>query len=299
MNLNKLMNPERRNDFNTMSLNNRTYIDYFDRLKMLAVSMFEWENLPETMNSRFLELTLFDYGIACFVFDDNLGFLNLKCTPSAELNVYEEAIKYTAYSLNYNKIYNRDDIILVRNNLLQLPTFRTIELFANRLYEAERTINVNIKTQKTPVLIKCNEKQRLTLKNVYKNYEGNEPVIFGDKDLDISNFEVLKTDAPFIADKMIEYKKSVWNECLSFLGVNNLETEKKERLIVDEVNANNQMIQLSAETMLLTRQEACKEFNKKYGLNISVNLRNYDDFKNHLNLIQSDESDETEVEYIE
>lgn len=297
MNLNKLMNPERRNDFNTMSLNNRTYIDYFDRLKMLAVSMFEWENLPETMNSRFLELTLFDYGIACFVFDDNLGFLNLKCTPSAELNVYEESIKYTAYSLNYNKIYNRDDIILVRNNLLQLPTFRTIELFANRLYEAERTINVNIKTQKTPVLIKCNEKQRLTLKNVYKNYEGNEPVIFGDKDLDISNFEVLKTDAPFIADKMIEYKKSVWNECLSFLGVNNLETEKKERLIVDEVNANNQMIQLSAETMLLTRQEACKEFNKKYGLNISVNLRNYDDFKNHLNLIQSD--DETEVEYIE
>lgn len=232
------------------------------------------------------------FGLACFNYDEVLGWLSLRCIPSAELNVYEESLKYTAYSINYTKTYNRDDIILVRNNLDQIPTDLTIQLFARRLYEAERTIDVNIKAQKTPVLIKCDEKQRLTLKNIYMQYDGNTPVIYGDKNLDITGFEVLQTSSPYVADKLQEYKRNVWSEALSFLGVNNVADEKAERLVTDEVNANNEMIDLSAQTMLLTRQQAAKEFNEKYGFNVSVKQRTFEEIKQ---LIEQSDNDVDEV----
>lgn len=279
------------------SLNNLTYLDYYKRLRLLAISMFEWENLPDSMNERFLERTLYAFGLACFIYDDNLGFLNLKCLPSNSLNVYEEATQYTAWSINYNKMFNRDDIILVRNNYDEIPTDTTIQLFARRLAEAERTIDVNVKAQKTPVLIRCTDKERLTMKNLYMQYDGNQPFIFGSKDIDVNAIEVLKTDAPFVTDKLIEYKKALWADAMSFLGINNAD-EKKERLITDEVNANNQMIQISAQTMLLTRKEACRAFNKRFGENIDVHLRNYDEIQNVFNsgLMDTDSDEEGDVD---
>lgn len=258
----------------TAVLNNLTFEDYYDRLTLLALTMFKWENLPKSMDAYYLERSLYYTGLACFCFDDTYGWLSLKCMPSRELNVYEYATHYTAYSINYTKEFKKDDIILVRNNVLVKPTFKTIQLFARRLYECERTLDVNVKAQKTPVLIKCNEKERLSLLNVYQKYDGNEPVIFGKKELDTNNIEVLKTDAPFIANDLLTYKQSVWSEVLTFLGINNVGREKGERLITDEVNANNEAINISADVMLETRQQACKEFNEKTGLNISVKLAN-------------------------
>lgn len=257
----------------TANLNNLTYLDYYKRLRLLALSMFEWKNLPDSMNARFLEKCLYIYGQAAFVYDEKLGYINLKCVPSDYLNIYEEAYKYNCYSINYNKEYSLSDMILVRNNLESIPTDNTIQLFARRLYECERTTEINIQAQQTPVLIATDEKTRLTLANVYKKWSGHEPVIFGSKNFDPDSVKVLKTDAPYIADKLQAYKRNVWAECMAFLGINNVADEKAERLVTDEVNANNQMIELSAETMLLTRQKACEEFNEKFNQNISVKLR--------------------------
>lgn len=79
---------------------------------------------------------------------------------------------------------------------------------------------------------------------------------------------------------------------LSFLGVNNVATEKAERLVTDEVNANNQMVQLAAETMLLTRQQAAKEFNETYGFNVKVKLRTFDEMQELLQLENETETDD-------
>jgi hypothetical protein len=133
---------------------------------------------------------------------------------------------------------------------------------------------VNINAQKTPILIRADEKTRKSLETIYNMYEGDKPVIFGAKGLMEKPFEVLNTDAPFIADKLREEKRAVWNEALEFLGVNtNPSDKKKERLIVDEVNTNNEQIDLQAETMLLTRQQACEKMNNLFGLNVSVTRR--------------------------
>ena len=154
-----------------------------------------------------------------------------------------------------------------------------MELFALRLYEAERTADVNIKSQKTPILLLVNEKQRLTMENLYLQYDGNKPFIFGDKDnLSETQLKAIKTDAPFIADKIIDYKKEIWNEALTFLGINNIMVDKKERLITDEANSNNELINLNLQSYLAPRQEACKQFNEKFGFTgtdkeISVRVR--------------------------
>lgn len=271
--------------------NDAVFLDYYKRLRLLAMTVFEWENLPETMNARYLEKMLYFKGLCCFCYDDNLGWLSLPCNPCSDLNIYDDSIKYNVYSNNYNKEYDLKDIVLIRNNYERIPTDFTIRLFSERLYEAERAIEVNVKAQKTPILIRCDEKQRLTLKNVYMKYDGNEPVIFGDKNLDISNVEVLKTDADFVAKELEEYKNTVWSEALTFLGINSTPFEKKERLVVDEVNSNNQMISASANVMLASRKQACKEFNKLTGLNINVKIREYNDNYNNDDLNDLDNLD--------
>lgn len=256
-------------------MNTATYNDYFMRLRQLAISMFEWSGMPESVDVRFLEKTLFMMGRAIFIRDNDLGYLTLKCTIGGNLNVYELPTDYTAYSIGYNKLYPADECVIIRNNYDELPTALTIQLFARRLYEVERTLDVNIRAQKTPVIIKCDEKQRLTMKNLYMQYDGNEPFIFGDKSLDTDNIKVLNTSAPFVSDKLMLYKHDIINEAMTFLGINNANTDKKERLVVPEVESNNDMVLMSAETMLKTRQIAAKQINKMFGLNVSVKIKEF------------------------
>ena len=252
----------------SMLTNNATYIDYLNRLRLLATSLFTWENLDEVAGfgaSRFLEQSLFDNGRACFVKDDELGFMALKVNPSDKLNVYNLPTKVMAWSIGYEKNYDFDDVVYIMNNELQLPTSQTINLIAYRLYETERTIDTNLIAQKTPVLIEGDTKTILTLKNVYMQYSGNTPFIFGNKQFDISNkLNVLKTDAPYLIDKLTIHKHELWNEALTYLGIDNANTDKKERLITDEVESNNDLINFYLNCFYKTRKQACELINEKF-----------------------------------
>lgn len=254
-------------------LNTATFNDYFSRLKSLAVTMFEWKGLPELISVRFLEDTLFTFGKAAFISDPLLGHMVTKVTTAGKLNIYNEAVRYNAFAIGYNKMFDSDKLVLIRNNYLMRPTFETIQLYAQRLYEVERAIDVNIKGQKYPMIIKGTPQQKLTLDNIYMKYDGNQPVIMIDKNLDPNVFGVFPTVSPYVADKLMLYKHDLWNEAMTFLGIANANTDKKERLITDEVQANDQLVQMGAEVMLATRQAAAKEINKMFGLSVTVEMR--------------------------
>lgn len=258
-------------DMNALTAN-----DYYERLKLIGLSLFEWEGLPESCNARFLEATLYSHGFALFVNDPRLGFLNTRGTKSGELNVYEESVKYTATAVGYSETFDRDDCILIRNNLIERPTENSVVLFATRLSGVERSIDVNVNAQKTPVMITCDDKDRLSMINVFKKIDDNEQLILGSKKFDLDRIKAIKIDAPYVADKLQVYKRDIWNEAMTFFGINNANTEKRERLITDEVNANNEVISINAQAMLLTRLEACKEINKKYGLSVNVKMRSFE-----------------------
>ena len=260
----------------SMLMNNATVIDYADRLKMLAISLFSWEGLDEVCGfgaSRFLEIALYRYGKACIVKDDELGYQVFNAAPSGKLNNYYLPVKIMAYSTGYSKQFDTDEIVYIMNNELQKPTLDTLSLFARRLYEVERTMDVNLQAQKTPILIEGDKNTLLTLKNIYMNYSGNTPVIYGNKNFDISNkVNVLRTDAPYIIDKLENYKHELWNDCMTFLGIKNANTSKKERLITSEVESNDDLINYYLNCFYKTRKQACDALNKKYGLDIKVTL---------------------------
>ena len=260
----------------SMLLNDATAIDYDDRLHMLAVSLFTWEGLDDLAGfgaSRFIEESLYRYGKACIVKDDEIGYIALNVNPAGKLNNYYLPVKVNAWSTGYNKIYDFDEVIYIMNNELQKPTKDTLILFASRLYEAERTSDINLQAQKTPILIEGDKNTLLTLKNVYMNYSGNVPVIYGNKNFDISNkLNVLRTDAPYIVDKLEEHKHNLWNDCMTYLGINNANVSKKERLITSEVESNDDLINYYLNCFYKTRKRACDMFNKKYGTNIKIVL---------------------------
>ena len=251
-----------------MFLNNATYNDYYDRLKLIAISLFNWDGLEEVAgvgSNRFLELCLFNNGRACFLKDPKLGYLAINCNPSDKLNVYQLPEKVQAWSIGYHKEFDFDEIVFIMNNELMRPTRDSINLFAYRLYETERTIDVNLKAQKTPVLLEGDKKTMLTLKNAYMQYDGNIPFIFGSKTFELgSKINALKTDAPYLIDKLELHKHEIWNECLTFLGIDNANTDKKERLITDEVESNNEIIKYYLNCFYKTRNKACKEINNKF-----------------------------------
>ena len=252
----------------SMYINDLTYIDYIDRLRMLATSLFTWKNLDKIAGigaSRFLEQSLYDFGRACFVNDKEVGYLALNVNPSDTLNVYRLPTEVNAWSIGYNKNFPFDEVVYIMNNEIEKPTSQILQLFAQRLYETERTIDVNLLAQKTPILIEGDTKTILTLKNVYMQYSGNTPFIFGNKQFDISNkLNVLKTDAPYIVDKLDVHKGRIFNEALTVMGIDNANTDKRERLITDEVESNDQLISYYLNCFYKTRKKACDEINEKF-----------------------------------
>ena len=306
---NKKTKANNREFIDTAYVNDQTYYDYLYRLKKIATSIFEWVNLPSSMNSRYIEETLYYLGTAALLWDDKYGFINTKCSSAGEINIYGLPTKVNCYSYGYqdmrmlytglNKTKDNKECIMVMNTWDRTPTCSTLELFALRLYEAERTCDVNIKAQKTPVMLVVNDTQRLTMKNLYSQYDGNEPFIFGDKDsLSADTLKAIKTDAPYIADKLMEYKKEIWNEALTFLGINNLSLEKKERLITDEASSNNEVINMNLQSYLVPRKEACKLFNEKFGLtgDKAIDVRVRSDLFNLIKQNESVISDYTEID---
>lgn len=260
----------------SMLLNNATAIDYEDRLHMLAISLFTWKGLDDIAGfgaSHFIEESLYRYGKACIVNDDEIGIKALNVTAAGKLNIYYLPVKVNAFSTGYNKIYNFDDVVYIMNNELQKPTKDTLTLFAARLYETERTSDVNLQAQKTPVLIEGDKNVLLTLKNTYMQYSGNMPVIYGNKNFDVSSkLNVLRTDAPYIVDKLEDHKHNLWNDCMTFLGINNANTSKKERLVTSEVESNDQLINYYLNCFYKTRKKACDILNEKFGANVEIVL---------------------------
>lgn len=256
-------------------MNNRTYQQYYNRLTELAISMFEWKNLPPEIDERFLELALFSYGQAVFFRDEELDqYLALTTMIGGNLDVYRIPKIRRAYATNgYNKQLDEKNSVLIFNNYLHTNSMLDVEMFAKRLYELERTIDVNVAAQKTPVLIQCDETQRLVMKNLYMQYSGNEPFIFGDKKLDIGGVKVLKTDAPYVADKLYELKTRIWNEALTYLGISNVNITKKERMISDEVIRSQGGTIASRYPRLEMRRKACEQINAMFGLNIECDYR--------------------------
>lgn len=275
--------------------NTTTYIQHYNRLTELAISMFEWINLPETVDPRFLELALFRDGMSVFFKDEVIGYLSLRTMIGGALDVYQIPTERTAYASNgYNRQLNQDNSVIIFNNMLHTNSMTDVELYSKRLYDIDCAIDINAKAQKTPLLVLCDQEQRLTLLNVYKQYDGNEPVIFGNKTLATpDSFKVLQTGAPYVADKLYALRSEIWGEVMTYLGISNLQDRKKERVFSYEVAKSQGTVFASRFSRLNARKQACEEINKMFGLDIDVKFR--DDFDPHLYTVDDSTNEDIEA----
>lgn len=256
-------------------LNAYTTIDYFTRLKEYALNTFEWINLPNHINGRFIEIELFEKGKICFFKDKNLGEMCLPVNEDGELTIYNEYKTKRIDAVNgFRRTRNLKNSVVIYNNYLRTPTFTTINLYAIRLSQVTRTIDVNIKAMKTPIIVLAPENQKLALKNVILQNENNASTIYADSEFNLDAIKTLDLKVPYNVDKLTLYKHELWNEVMTFLGVDNANQDKKERMITGEVDSNDEQIEQARFNMLDSRLDACKRINEMFGTNISCKFRN-------------------------
>ena len=251
-------------------LNDLTFRTIHNKFRMLAQSIHTWEGLPDVIEEKFIERYLYEYGMCCFLKEPNGSFICLPCTPSGKYNVYGEPLSYCVSGFGYNKTIDADNCVIIENNPLRIATDDFAMMYVNKITEAERTMDVNVKSCKTPYIIACDDKTVLTFKNIFAQVDGNVPAIYADKGLNLDALQVLNTKPDFLCNDLMDYKKSVENEWLTFLGFDNLAVDKKERVNLSEANSNNQLTQSFSDLMLDSRKLACERINAMFGVPLTV-----------------------------
>lgn len=275
---------QRAQNAETFLTNQDTASMFMWRLMNLAISVFKWDNLPEGVDSRMLEFWLLRDGFVGFFYDEMLksdekrrapeGYAVLPLLLQGEWDMYEYPKSRCAYAVNgFQYDCNEDNSVIIFNNYLRVPMWMTLWQYAYRLSEVQRTIDINCKQQRTARVIRCDEKERLTYLNAAKEVDEGRNWVHGNKNLDMDNFQVFDITTPFVANEMQVYKHQLWNEALTYLGIENVNTDKKERLISDEVINNMGDVEAERFTRLNARKQACDEINNLFGLDVDVDFR--------------------------
>lgn len=258
--------------------NNMTFSYYYYKLMLVARSLFEWENLPNNMDERWIEKYLFTSGKCIFYKDPTMGFMVAGLAQQGSVNCYGDPTSVWPVAENYvyngDKLVNGENCYVIRNNDLMLPNFPIIRHYAYKLCNIDRAIDTNVEAVKTPIIVRCSEKQKLSLKNAINQRKDNEPVIWSSDLSDINEMvDTLTTNAPIVFPQLQTQKHMILNEVFTDLGINNANMDKRERMVANEVEANNEQVKACEDVMLKSRQQACKEINRIFGTNISVKRR--------------------------
>lgn len=269
----------------SLELNQITYNHYFNLMKNIWMTLYQWENLPDTMNQRYIENVLF-YSSGIAVFNDEIvqefygidspGLLNLPFNIIGYPDIYGNPQSIQVYSDNgyYRTLEKADEYVIIWGNYNRIPPYESIAMFARRMYETARAIDVNIRGQKTPKIIVASEGQKLSMQNMVKQIEGNIANIFVKDNYAAEDMiKSVDTTAPYVADKLDVHQHQIMNEFLTFCGIENSNMDKKERLVSDEVNSNYGSVEVIRNTGLMTRQEAAESINKKFGTDIKVSFQ--------------------------
>lgn len=265
-------------------LNESSYYAWLYRFLNIAISMFEYKNLPDGIDPRMMELWLLTNGYCIFFYDEALkqdeknrapeGYAVLQGVAHGEWDIYNIPKDRRVYAPNgFQKELTEDNSVIIFNNQLRTPEIFILMNYARRIAEIDRTIDVNVQNQKSPKVIRCDQRQRLTWKNIAAQITGNVYTIAADSSVDLKDLEVLDLTVPFVGEDMDRLKRRYVSEAMTFLGVEGVDTDKKERLIGQEVLRGMGDVEAARFTRLTPRKEAFKEINDKFGLDIKVNFR--------------------------
>lgn len=241
--------------------NYSTYALWRDMLAELTISSIKWENLPPTIDPIYLERQLFYKGQVIF-FPTDEGLVCMSGFGTAMPNIYNIPTERVVNAPNgFTATLNNENSVICYNDVLRRNGVYKANIYAGRLSDLDNTIDVNCLAQKTPILLKANKRNELSVKNAYMQVVGNSPVICISDDADPNAISVLQTGAPFTADKMRELQHDIFAEYCTSIGIANSNNYKAERLITSEIYANNAGVLINQQSKLKPRQQVCDILN--------------------------------------
>lgn len=275
---------EKNEQNQNVAMNEMSYYKELYKLLNIAISVFKWENLPDGIDARQLELWLLTQGSVLFFYDEALksdpkqrapeGYAILPASLSGEMDLYNLPTDRRAFAANgYNKEFDDTNSVVIFNNQLRTPDMFVLSLYAQRIAEIDRTIDVNVMNQKAPKVIRCDDKQRLTFKNIAAQIIGNVYTLMLDKVVDLKDIDVIDLSVPFVGEDMDRLKRRYISEAMTYLGVEGVDTDKKERLIGQEVLRGMGDVEAMRFIRLTPRLEAAQMINDMFGLNVDVSFR--------------------------
>jgi hypothetical protein len=251
---------------------------YKRHLTELCVNRFKWENVPEEFDGevlRFLEINTFYNAVTLFYQHPvNKKYMLARAAGTGPINAYDNPTQWTTLGMGVGfESYTLDDdeCVPIYCNALRTPDTDVVNLFSMKLANLDRTIELNVKNLRYTKVLTVDESQRLTWSNIMRKIEQGDPFVLGTTQLDIGAVQALDVGAhPETLPKLLEAKSKLWNECMGLLGLNNANQDKKERLVTDEVSANDEQVQASRNLHLKARKSAADKINKMFNLNINV-----------------------------
>ena len=256
---------------NSQLSNFKTYTMYLRQLLTLAENVFEFENMPTFIDTAYLNKNLLRNGSIAFFKDEVMGLLALPYVNVGTLDVYGRPNKIKVMSQNtYTRTLSRDEYVIMYDNNGRYPLFLDITQYAERIALDTRTIDINILQQRTPRFWKTSSDKEKSIRDIINNVDGLENTILAYEDINIDDIQLVLSPAPYVADKIDIQKEKIWNEFLRLIGIANMNFQKKERNIKDEVVASQGGTVASRYSRFEPRKKAIEEINKKFGTNIKV-----------------------------
>lgn len=252
---------------------------YYHLLTELALNRFTWRGLPPTVDERWLEINLYERGIALFFVDKRVGkFLCTQCSYQGRLNLYNNPTRYQPIGVNYhyktlryNPYGEGGECVPIWDNRMRLTFKDVMWVYAHRLAQLDKAFDVNAGSMMLPIIVTADTRTRNTVSNILQQREDGQPIILALDALDPSSlFNTFPNATPYLLDKFMQAKSQVTNEAMSYLGIQSSGMEKRERMIEDEVGAANERTDVFRASFLKARQHACTEINRLYHLNVSV-----------------------------
>lgn len=280
-----------RNAVDVATMNNQEAdFIYYTYLQMLSLNMFKYKGLPDSIDVFYLEYILQTRGYVGFYEDDRLGLICTEITLGGQLNHYGLPTVYHTVSPSplLKKTLKNSECVVMKNSPLYVGIFPYLNFFAKKLALTSRTMDQNLKMQWTPYIITGDKRMLNQFKTFMKKILQGVQTIFTSKGFRLEDVNVLQTNAPFIADELHGMKQAILRECMTLLGIENANMDKKERLVSDEVNANNQQVIASRNIWLSERKKAIELLNEKYGLNASIEFAPYENFEEIMKLLELD-----------
>lgn len=240
---------------------------FTNQIMRLALMRYEWVNLPESCNERYLETILLRNGMATISFPKRMPgvFLSLMVGGEYPPNMYNEPKKWSALGDNGTNFEcdNRNGVVVFENRL-RAPLLWDIQMWAQELADIYRTMQINRLHQKTPYIIKGSQSNVLDMQNLYKQIGGGEPAILALNGIEQVQVDVLSTGVPYLGSDLQAAYESCWNNIFKWLGIEHLPF-KAERRIEDEVRSMSQPTVLTISDGLECRREAADKLNRRFG----------------------------------